>query len=226
MPRPPRIEYPGSIQHVVIRGNDGERVFLDDADHRSFLSILRRAGDLARWELLSYCLMVNHVHLLIRMGERGISRGMHSVMTTHSHRFNAVHERTGHLFGRRYWADDLVEHDSVIEIVRYIALNPWRARMTNTPDEWRWSSHRALAGLSPVPHLLAREATLELFDGAQRYHRFVNEGERDIRPPKLVHLVPEGVTGMRKAAGFGYSQADIARAFGVSQATVSRRLRP
>ncbi len=202
-------------------------IFVDNADRRSFLGALSHSGELTGWSLLSYCLMSNHAHLLVRVGAGGLSVGMHSLTTRHAHRFNATHGTSGHLFERRFHTS-VIRHDAhLLESFRYIALNPWRAGVTDDRDIWRWSAHRALAGLCPAPRMLDRQLALEYFDGdADVYRSFVADGERSPKRPPLAVLAREGEAGLA-AAHFdhGYSQAEIAAAFGLSQATVCRRLR-
>jgi putative transposase len=227
MPRPPRISYEGSLQHITVRGNRGAPIFLDNADRRSFLAVLGDAGQLARWKLLSFCLMGNHAHLLLRLGAGRLSDGMHLLTTTHSHRFQAVHKTDGHIFGRRYHASVIERDEHLREAFRYVALNPWRAGLTDHQDTWQWSAHRALAGLAPAPRLLGRAAALWYFDDdPRRYREFVSEGDMPPKHRTLAELASEGESAIPRAHSVhGYSQAKIAEAFGVSQPTVSRRIR-
>jgi REP element-mobilizing transposase RayT len=209
---------------VTLRGNDGTPVFLDDHDRRSFLSIMGHAGQLADWRLLSYCLMTNHVHMLVRLGPEKLSLGMHAIGTTHSHRFNKIHERTGHLFGDRYYSK-VVEYDEHLALTfRYIALNPWRAGLVQDHDRWPWSAHAALAGLGPAHRALDRDVALEYFDGScDRYREFVAEGKDLPERPPLADLTRSGE--LRLAIFHGYTQEEIAEELRVSQPTVFRLLR-
>ncbi len=210
---------------MTLRGNDGAAVFVDDHDRRSFLSVLRHAGEIARWQLLSYCLMGNHVHLLVRLRSETLSVGMHAVATTHAHRFNAVHGRTGHIFGSRFFAKP-IDHDEHLALTfRYIALNPWRAGLVDDHERWPWSAHAALAGLAPPHRALDRPGALEYFDGSpEHYRQFTAEGRDLPERPALADAVGSDPT-YRLAIFYGYNQEEIASALGVSQATVSRRLR-
>ena len=223
MPRPPRRQEPGSLHHVTLRGNDGIPVFVDDHDRRSFLSIMGHAGQLQ----LAAALVLpatNHIHLLVRLGPEKLALGMHAIGTTHSHRFNALHDRAGHLFGDRYYAKVIEYDEHLTQTFRYIALNPWRAGLVADHDRWPWSAHAALAGLGPAHPALDRDSALEYFGGSSdRYREFVAEG-RDLpeRPP-LADLVRSNK--LRLAIAHGYTQHEIAAELGVSQSTVVRRLR-
>ena len=227
MPRSPRIQYEGSLQHVTVRGNRGAPIFLDNADRRSFLAILASAGELAQWKLLSFCLMGNHAHLLLKLGAERLSEGMHLLTTTHSHRFHAVHKTDGHIFGRRYHAAVIERDEHLQETFRYIALNPWRAGLTSHRDAWGWSAHRALAGLGPVPRLLDRACALGYFnDDPLQYRAFVSEGDLPPEHQTLADSRSKASQAIPRAhAVHGYTQSEIAAAFGISQATVSRRIR-
>ena len=227
MGRKPRMQDSGSVHHITVRGNIGTPVFLDNVDRRSFLSLLREAGSRADWTLLSYCLMTNHAHLLVRLGPPRLSVGMHFLNSNHSRRFNATHALRDHLFGQRFYSSPVESDEYLLEAFRYIALNPWRAGMTNDRDQWGWSAHRALAGLSGCPAHLDRAAALAHFDGdPERYRAFVSQGERHLPRPPLSRLARRGDVGMAEAFfDHGYTQRQIAHAFRLSQATVSRRLR-
>ena len=134
MGRRPREQTEGSLQHITVRGNRGLPIFVDNADRRAFVGALSHSGQLTGWSLLSYCLMRNHAHLLVRVGAGGLSVGMHSLTTRHAHRFNAAHGTSGHLFERRFHTS-VIRHDAhLLESFRYIALNPWRAGVTDDRD--------------------------------------------------------------------------------------------
>ena len=212
---------------MTVRGNDGRPIFVDNHDRRSFLAILAEAGQLAGWRLLSFCLMTNHAHMLVELGAERLSEGMHLLTSTHSHRYREVHKTDGHLFGRRYSASVITRDEHLLETFRYIALNPWRAGLTQDRDTWQWSAHRALAGLGPCPRLLHRDRALWFFDGdTNSYREFINDGDRPPPRESLEDLVVEGAHAIPRAhLVHGYTQAEIATAFGVSQATVSRRVR-
>ena len=181
MARPLRIEYPGACYHITARGNAKQAIFRDDADREILLRILGAAVKRFGWEVHAYCLMGNHYHLLVQTPVPNLSRGMKQVNGMYTQRFNRRHERVGHLFQGRFGAI-LVERETyLLELVRYVSLNPVRAGMVTAPEQWRWSSHRAHAALAPAPDWLRIEAILERFaadpmDAPLRYRRFVADG--------------------------------------------------
>ena len=113
--------------------------------------------------IAAYCLMTNHYHLVVKLGELGMARGMQQLNGGYAIAFNARHSRRDHLFGRRYWSRKLEDEDDLLETCRYIELNPVRKAMTSLPEDWHWSSHRAAVGLAHAVSLHS-PAKSELFD--------------------------------------------------------------
>ncbi len=176
MARPLRIEFPGAFYHVTSRGNARGAIFLDDVDHEEFLWRLGGVVREHRWVCHAYCLMTNHFHLLLETPEANLSRGMRRLNGAYSQHFNRRHERVGHLLQGRYHAV-LVERDShLLELARYVVLNPVRGGMVTAPETYRWSSLRATLGLAPAPAWLDSRALLARFGSRARYLEFVREG--------------------------------------------------
>ncbi len=181
MARSLRLEYPGALYHLTSRGNAREVIFHDDADRRSFLDTLRDVVARYRWVCHAYCLMENHYHLVIETPEGSLSRGMQLLNGVYTQWFNRRHERTGHLFQGRFKAI-LVERESyLLELARYVVLNPVRAGMVQTPHDWPWSSYRATAGHDGVPSFLTVDWLLSRFGtnreaAVRAYRRFVQAG--------------------------------------------------
>lgn len=181
MARPLRVEYPGACYHITSRGNAKQAIFRDDADREVLLRILDSAVKRFGWDVFAYCFMGNHYHVLLQTPVPNLSRGMKQVNGVYTQRFNRRHDRIGHLFQGRYGAI-LVERETyLLELVRYISLNPVRAGMVSSAEQWRWSSHRAHAGLAAAPDWLRTQPILERFsaDPASaplRYREFVAEG--------------------------------------------------
>ncbi len=168
---------------MTARGNRRQPVFLDDDDRRRFLGLLGGVVGDGAWQCHAYCLMGNHFHLLVETPLENLSAGMHRLNSLHAQRFNRRYELDGHLFQGRFHSL-LVESDwHLLSLARYIVLNPLRAGLCRRASDWRWSSFRATAGMSPSPRWLAVDALLEQF-GERRerarsaYRTFVAEAER------------------------------------------------
>lgn len=181
MARPLRIEFPGANYHVTSRGNARRKVFLDDADRETFLATLAWVVERFKWICHAYCLMDNHFHLMIETPEPNLSRGMRQLNGVYTQGFNRRHRKVGHLFQGRFKAI-LVERDSyLLELARYVVLNPVRARMVKAPEDYAWSSFRPTLGLAPVPAGLSADWLLGQFGrtkavARQRYRAFVQAG--------------------------------------------------
>jgi putative transposase len=157
----PRIEVPGAYYHVGTRGNNRRSIFEDDRDREVFLLILRRVARRHGWLLFAYCLMGNHYHLVLQIGEAGISEGMCELNTAHAVTYNVRHGRINHLFGRRYWSELILTNTHLFQACRYVVQNPVRAGLCNQCEDWKWSSYRATIGVSTPPPFLAVDDLLE-----------------------------------------------------------------
>src|SRR4029079_18669732 len=163
MARPLRLEFPGSLHHVFDRGNNKNPTFLDDRDRHKFLELLGCAVQEFGWIVTAYVLMTNHYHLVIQLTERTLARGMKWLNQCYTQWFNFAHDRVGHVFQGRY-KSPLVEKESYsLELLRYVVLNPVEAKIVARPEDYKWSSHRAVLGLTSVPEWLAVDDTLIQF---------------------------------------------------------------
>jgi len=181
MARALRIEYAGGLYHVMARGNRRERIYLDDADCARFLAVLQAVCQRFNWLVYAYCLMPNHYHLLLETPEPNLSRGMRQLNSGYTQAFRRRHATVGHLFQGRYKALLVQRERYLLELCRYIALNPVRAGLIDDPGDWRFSSYRAMLAQAPAPEWLARDSVLAQFasgrDGAVNgYARFVADG--------------------------------------------------
>jgi REP element-mobilizing transposase RayT len=187
MARPLRIEFSGALYHVTSRGNARQDIFLREDDFEGFLRLLGVACERFQWYCHAYCLMSNHYHLLIETQAPSLSKGMKYLNSTYTSAFNRRHQRVGHVFQGRYKAI-LVEKDAyLLELARYIVLNPVRARMVRSAREWPWSSYRATAGQNEPPRALTTDWILGNFGRRRRvavegYKRFVQEGKNQPSP--------------------------------------------
>jgi len=180
MGRKLRLQFPGALYHVTTRGNAGGAIFDDDFDRIALLELLGRTVERFDWLCLAYCLMSNHFHLVLETRKANLALGMRMLNGSYAQRFNLRHERTGHVFEGPYHAA-LIEKDThMLEVSRYVVLNPVRGGLCVRPEDWPWSSYSATIGLEPSPIWLAADELLAHFgepvDRARgQYRSFVNE---------------------------------------------------
>ncbi|HEX6763646.1 MAG TPA: transposase [Gaiellaceae bacterium] len=179
----PRDERPG-FHHVVTRGNNKRRIFLNNADRRDFLAILVQVARRHGWTLYAYCLMRNHYHLVVEIDDRGLSRGMCELNTAYALAFNARHRRINHLFGKRFWNEYLADDRRLLNTVRYVVQNPRRAGRQGSLESYAWSSYAATIGTALSFAQLATGEVLALF-GSRReraVRRFVEFCDETVFP--------------------------------------------
>jgi len=168
-----RIECPDGIFHVTGRGNAQQTIFEDEIDYAEFLRLVATALARFGWRCLSFCLLPNHYHLLLETPEPNLGVGMLFLNGTYARRFNSRHQRVGHVFQGPYRAQ-LVGRDShLLELYRYIALNPVRARLCDHPAGWPWSSYPGLAGSGEPHSFLDIRAVTDLFGPPAALEAFV-----------------------------------------------------
>ena len=183
MARKPRIHYPGAVYHVVVRGNARQEIFFSAADRFHFLRLLQDGLERYDHRVHAFCLMPNHIHLAMQVGEVPLSRIMQNLCFRYTQRTNRRQDRVGHLFQGRYKAV-LVDGDSyLLELVRYLHLNPVRAGMVGSPGEYPWSSHLAYLGEKKLPWL-TRDWVLSQFSSRRsrarkEYREFVHSGKAE-----------------------------------------------
>lgn len=157
MARPLRIEFPGAVYHVTSRGDRQETIFNDDLDRAILLDVLSEALSRLQGDVFAYCLMGNHYHLVLRTHLPNLSRIMKHVNGQYARVFNKRHDVAGHVFQGRFHAI-LVDRDAyLMEVCRYVELNPVRAGLVDSPVKWPWSSYRANVGVDEGPKWLARD---------------------------------------------------------------------
>ena len=181
MARPLRVEFDGALYHVTSRGNAREEIFDDDGDRKAFLEILGKAVNRFNWLCHAYCLMNNHYHLVIETPEANLSKGMRQLNGIYTQVYNRRHRTVGHVFQGRYKAILVQKESHLLEVCRYVVLNPVRAKATQRVEQWNWSSYRATAGLGKSPSWLTVDWLLSQFGkrkypAARHYRRFVREG--------------------------------------------------
>jgi putative transposase len=182
MGRPLRLQLAGAIYHVTARGNRRQEIFLDDEDRERFLNVLAAVVERHAWRCHAYCLMPNHYHAVIETKYADLSAGMHRLNSGYAKWFNQRHEVDGHLFQNRFHAVLLESTVHLLELVRYVSLNPVRAGLCDDPGGWAWSSYRPMAGIDPARSFLTVDWFLRYFgkEPARARGRFI-EFVRDVR---------------------------------------------
>lgn len=194
MARPLRLHVPGMVYHVMSRGNAKQTIFLDDDDYTRYLQLLDRTSRRFRVRCLGYCLLDNHLHLLLQPNEMPISRMLQQLNSAYCQSFNRRHQRVGHVLQGRYKAVLVESPDSVLRVLRYVMMNPVKAGLVPVPSAWKWSSYRATAGLEACPRFLNVEEIWGIFNAPdersahQCFTEFV-EGSGDISLPERVLLM-------------------------------------
>jgi len=274
MTRPLRIEIAGGLYHITARGDGREDIYRSDTDRLIWLDLFAEVCSRFNWICHAWCQMTNHYHLVVETADGNLSAGMRQLNGVYTQAFNRRHRSVGHVFQGRYKAI-LVERDAyLLELVRYVVLNPVRARMVTEPGAWPWSSYRAMIGAIPVPPWLRTDWILGQFASTRRgavtaYVAFVRAGvsaasiwselrgqiylggepfverlqqitdnasaaeipraqRRPLAQPiefyRLAHENRHAAMAAAFASG-DYSMRQIADAFGVHYATVSRAVR-
>jgi REP element-mobilizing transposase RayT len=142
MGRKPRLHIEGGLYHIIARGNNRKEIFKEKEDYADFLKNLQALKEKTSFKLFGYCLMPNHFHLLMEVGRSSTSVVMQRLLTSYTKHFNKKYNKIGHLFQGRY-KSIICEKDSyLLELVRYIHLNPFRAGLVNRPLDWEWSGHK------------------------------------------------------------------------------------
>ena len=157
MSRPLRLEFAGALYHITSRGNGRNLIYLQDDDFELFLQILAKVCERYNWVIHAYCLMSNHYHLLVETPDANLSQGMRQLNGVFTQSMNRKHHRVGHLFQGRYKAI-LIDKDAyLLELCRYIVLNPVRANMVSSLEEWPWSSWHCMLGNVESPVWLSTD---------------------------------------------------------------------
>jgi putative transposase len=191
MARPIRIEYPGAVYHVICRGNNRQGIYRDDEDRRRYLEKLSYYCQGKKVDLLAYCLMSNHVHLLLETPQGNLSKMMQAFQTSYTVYFNKRHGRTGHVFEQRYKAM-LVEKDNyLLQVSRYIHLNAMSAKLAERAQDYRWCSYGSYLKGKGIPGLKT-ETVLGQLNGSktrqlQQYREYVEGGQEE----RLKNPAPE-----------------------------------
>ena len=192
MPRQARLDAPGALHHIMVRGINKTDIFTSDQDKARFLERLGENVTEGKCSIYAWVLMDNHVHLLFKSGKHGISAVMRKLLTWYAQYFNRCHNRTGHLFQNRYKSILCDEENYLLALIRYIHLNPVRAQIVNTIEEldrYPWSGHGTIIGKSKHPWMDI-DTVLSQFGAKKRraiseYRRFVKAELGSGRNPEL-----------------------------------------
>lgn len=163
MPRAPRLQAAGELYHVTARGNRQHPTFLQVGDYAKFLELLADTAARHRWRCYAYCLMPNHIHLVVRPLEATLSAGVQRLNGGYAQWFNRRHDLSGHVFQGRFHSVLVESEAHLIELARYVLRNPVRARLCGDASQWPWSSFGASVGRTSAPAFLALDDLLPLF---------------------------------------------------------------
>jgi len=194
MSRPLRLQFAGALYHVTSRGNERKAIYLNETDNRSFLDLMAQVCERFNWVVHAYCLMTNHYHLLVETPDANLSEGMRQLNGVYTQRFNRTHHRIGHLFQGRFKAILVQKESYLLEVNRYIVLNPVRAAMVDDCDKWPWSSYRFTCNYQKPPSWLAVDQLLLLFGNERslalrKYQDFVLSGVGKSLWPEVKQLI-------------------------------------
>lgn len=157
MTRPLRLEFPGALYHVTSRGDHREAIYRDAVDRQAWLDTIALVCKRFNFVVHAYCQMTNHYHLLVETVDGNLSQGMRQLNGLYTQAYNRRHRLVGHLFQGRYKAILVQKESYLLELTRYVVLNPLRARMVTSLDDWPWSSHHCVLGNQPAPPWLDTE---------------------------------------------------------------------
>ncbi|MEW6360014.1 MAG: transposase [Planctomycetota bacterium] len=187
-----RVSFAGGVFHVITRGNNREAVFLEDNDFEHYRSLLRRYRAKFKFKLFAYALMPNHVHLLIETSTEGsISKIMHCINTAYAMYFNNKYDHVGHVWQGRFHSAVVDSENYLLEVMRYVDLNPVRAEMSSRPDQYEWSSHRHYGCGKPD-------------DLVTEHELYENLGKQDRKRQRVYREFVEDGIG-RPSPGYAYS---------------------
>jgi len=181
MARPIRIEYAGALYHVTSRGDRREDIYLDDEDRLIWLAVFSDVCSRFNWRCHAWCLMDNHYHIVVETIDGNLSQGMRQLNGVFTQKSNRRHGRVGHVFQGRYKAVLVQKECYLLELARYVVLNPIRAGMVSDMLDWKWSSYLAMVGDVPASDWLEMDWVLNHFGRSRRsavvnYHNFVRDG--------------------------------------------------
>ncbi len=203
MARPLRIEYKGAVYHILSRGNQGEEIFSDDSDREYFVEILQRAVEKYGIEVYAYCIMGNHYHLLISTPVGKLTMAMHFIGSSYGSYLRRYRGLTGHVFAGRYKSLCVEKESYLLELSRYIHLNPVRAGIVKSPEKYPWSSYRYYIGKKTGPDWLSAEWLIDkcgkrLKTRQRKYREYVEAGIESRAEYPVEKIVGQAILGSRE----------------------------
>ncbi len=164
MPRKAREKSESGIYHIITRGANRQQLFYDNEDRLLLLEVLKRLKDNIGFNVLGWCIMDNHLHLLIKEGKESISLTMKRIGVSFVKHYNLKYKTTGHLFQDRFKSESVETDEYLLTVIRYIHLNPVKAKLVKRAEEWKWSSCRGYYGEKVYPdNLLDNKMILGMF---------------------------------------------------------------
>jgi putative transposase len=227
MPRRPRVELRGGLHHVTANTPSGRVLFYDDRDRQHYLRLVAREVRIRRWSVLTFCLMTNHVHLLVRTPDPDLGAGFKRIHEDFARSINSRYQLKGHLFGSRFYNGPVLSDRHLMGCLRYIARNPVRHGACRQPMDWPWSAHPALAGFVDPPSFLDVTSAYSYFGGEPEearlnYLRLVAQSDEellnDLARPRCDRWM------LAATESYLFSVPQIAEFLGISVRTAQRRI--
>jgi putative transposase len=181
MARQSRYHVSGAFYHVLLRGNNGQKIFFDDIDRCRICLLIQQGIEKYDHRIHAFCLMSNHIHLLIQVGHIHLSKILHNLAFRYSQGFNKRYQKRGHVFQGRFKAILLSESGYFLKLLRYIHMNPVRAKLVNDPESYKWSGHKAYLGEEEITWLTVEYALTKfkktLGEARKLYNDFILKEE-------------------------------------------------
>jgi putative transposase len=228
MPRQTRIELGGGMHHVTAKSPSRRVLFRNASDCERYLELVAREVQERKWRVLTFCLMTNHLHVLLQTPEPDLGIGFKRIHETYATECNQRYDEFGHVFGSRFYSGLVKDDRHVVACLRYIARNPVKAAMCAHPRDWRWSGDGALGGWSPPPAFLDVDAAYQYLgddtESARRaYIEFVGLSNRDLLG-RLEREHPDRWI-LYAVEHHGIPVRELAEFLGITMSAVYRRMR-
>jgi putative transposase len=168
-----RLQYEDALYHVLSRGNNKRKIFTSNADYELFLKFLSEAIKECQWVSFAYCLMPNHYHLVVKTPLANLAVGMKDLNAFYAQKFNFLHKRVGHLFQGRYKSRVITRESYLLTLIKYVALNPVRSGLVDSPEKWPWSSYSEIIQNVSDTGCVKKEKIKEMFGDLKGFKKFI-----------------------------------------------------